>query len=264
VTLDPGTHTETTRLDAQRLAAAARSILACPRDVQLVVDGIDDVTAGLDEDRLEMQDHGGRPVFSCPADSALAVAATDRRGALLTLGSGLGAAGSPDRDATLTLSGRLEAAGLEQCECCDEVRMRIALHLDFVLLTRTGPPVPGGPGVAGGPGMAGGPDAVRIRVPLGAFTSPDHDLNRGFLQRSTEHANLCHQDELRRAIATLTQTRLGEVLGVHLTGLRADGVTLQWVDPTGAHLTALRFPHPAGSPQELGELLRSELHSGLC
>lgn len=254
MTLDPGTHTETTRLDAQRLAAAARSILACPRDVQLVVDGIDDVTAGLDDDRLEMQDHGGRPVFSCPAGSALAVAATDRRGALLTLGSGLGPDGSPDRDATLTLSGRLEASGLEQCECCDEVRMRIALHLDFVLLTRTGLPS----------AAPGAPDAVRIRVPLGAFTSPDHELNRGFLQRSTEHANLCHQDELRRAIAGLTQTRLGEVLGVHLAGLRPDGVTLQWVDPTGAHLTELRFPHPATSTHELGELLRSELHSGLC
>ncbi len=249
MTLDPGI--DAGRVDVHRLAAAARSILACPRDVQLVVDGIDDITAGLAEAHLEMQDHGGRPVFSCPAGSALAVAATDRRGALLTLSSGLGRDGSEDRDATLTLSGRLEATGLEECHCCTEVRMRVSLHLDFALLSRTSAP-------------PSAPEGTRIRVPLGAFGSRAHDLNRGFLQRSMEHANHCHQDELRRAVAALSQTRLGEVVGVHLTNLTADGVELQWVDLLGAHATVLRFPHAASTTEELGELLRSELHAGLC
>ncbi len=45
MSLDPGI--DTGRADVQRLAAAARSILACPSDVRLVVDGIDDVTEGL-------------------------------------------------------------------------------------------------------------------------------------------------------------------------------------------------------------------------
>jgi hypothetical protein len=246
MSLDPGI--DAGRADVHRLAAAARSILACPADVRLVVDGIDDVTEGLEDAHLEMQDHGGRPVFACPADAALAIAATDGRGALLTLHSGLGRAGSPDRDATLTLSGRLEAAGLEECECCTEVRMRVLLHLDFALLARQGD----------------GPDHARIRVPLTAFTSRAHDLNRGFLQRSTEHANHCHQDELRRAVATRTGTRLGEVVGVHLADLRANGVVLQWVDPTGSHEAELTFPRAAHSAQDLGELLRSELHAGLC
>ncbi|WP_257424562.1 hypothetical protein [Nocardioides carbamazepini] len=244
MTVDPG-------LDVRRIAAAARSILACPAEVQLVVDGIDDVAGDLDAAGLEMQDHGGRPLLSCPADSALAVAATDRRGALLTLTSGLGAVGSVERDATLTLSGRLEALGLEQCECCDEVRMRVGVHLDFVLLSRASAP-------------PAAPDETRVRVPLGAFSDPEHDLNRGFLQRSTEHANLCHQDELRRAIASMTQTRLGEVVGVHLADLHAGGVTLRWVDLTGAHSAELRFPHPAATAPELGDLLRGELHAGLC
>ena len=242
---------ETGRIDVHRLAAAARSILACPDEVQLVVDGVDDIAAGLDDDRLEMQDRSGRPVFACPADSPLAIAATDRRGALLTLRSGLGAPGSEDRDAVLTLSGRLEADGLEECHCCTEIRMRVSLHLDFALLTRGSEP-------------EAAPEAARFRVPLGAFASRAHDLNRGFLQRSIEHANLCHQDELRRAIATRTNTRLGEVLGVHLADLRADGVELQWVDTTGAHHTCLDFGSAATSTHELGELLRDELHSGLC
>ncbi len=244
MTLDPG-------LDVRRLAAAARSILACPLEVQLVVDGLDDVTAGLDDDALEMQDHGGRPVLSCPADSALAVAATDGRGALLTVASGLGEPGSADRDATLTLSGRLDALGLEECECCDEVRMRIGVELDFVLLSRASAP-------------DDAPDQTRLRVPLAAYASPEHDLNRGFLQRSTEHANRCHQDELRRAVASMTRTRLGEVVGVQLTRLRPEGVEVHWVDPTGAHLSVLRFARAAGSTQDLGELLRAELHAGLC
>ncbi|WGX98934.1 hypothetical protein [Nocardioides sp. L-11A] len=250
MTVDPG-------LDVRRIAAAARSILACPAEVQLVVDGIDDPAdpddpaTGLDAAGLEMQDHGGRPLLTCTADSALAVAATDRRGALLTLTSGLGAAGTAERDATLTLSGRLEALGLEQCECCDEVRMRVGLHLDFALLSRTSAP-------------RDAPDETRVRVPLGAFADPEHELNRGFLQRSTEHANLCHQDELRRAIAAMTQTRLGEVVGVQLADLHAGGVALRWVDLTGAHSAELRFPRPAASAAELGDLLRTELHAGLC
>lgn len=244
MTVDPG-------LDMHRIAAAARSILACPHEVQLVVDGIDDVTAGLEQMGLEMQDHSGRPILSCPTDSPLAFAATDRRGALLTLASGLGPDGSPDRDATLTLSGRLEALGLEECGCCEEIRMRVAIVLDFVLLSR-----PSAPDDA--------PAETRVRVPINAFTSPAHDLNRGFLQRSVEHANLCHQDELRRAVAAMTQTRLGDIIGVHLVDLRADGVVLQWVDLSGAHSTDLRFRRTATSTQELGELLRSELHAGLC
>lgn len=248
MTLDPGI--DTGRADVGRLAAAARSILACPADVRLVVDGIDDVTAGLGEGHLEMQDQGGVPVFSCPADAPLAVAATDRRGALLTLRSGLGRPGSADREATLTLSGRLEASGLEECRCCPEVRMRVLLELDFAVLSRTV--------------LGAAHDETRIRVPLHAFSSPQHDLNRGFLQRSVEHANHCHQDELRRAVSHRSGTRLREVLGVHLTELRPEGVVLRWVDLTGSHETALRFPRAATSTTDLGELLRSELHAGLC
>lgn len=248
MSLDPGI--DTGRADVRRLAAAARSILACPADVRLVVDGIDDVTAGLADAHLEMQDQGGVPVFSCPADAALALAATDRRGALLTLRSGLGRPGSADRDATLTLSGRLEASGLEECHCCTEVRMRITLQLDFAVLARESA------------GLA--PDEARIRVPLHAFSSPAHDLNRGFLQRSVEHANHCHQDELRRAVSYRTDTRLGDVVGVQLAELRPEGVVLQWVDLTGSHETTLRFDRSAASAAELGELLRSELHAGLC
>ncbi|GAA4802011.1 hypothetical protein ACFQ0K_13185 [Nocardioides caeni] len=249
MTLDPGL--DTGRTDVHRLAAAARSILSCPAEVQLVVDGIDDLAGAAGGDPLEMQDHSGRPVFTCPTNSALAMAAAERRGALLSLDSGLGRADSIDRDATLTLSGRLEVLGPEACPCCDEVRLRVAMALDFAVLTRTSAP-------------ATAPEETRVRVPLAAFTSSEHDLNRGLLQRSVEHANSCHQDELRRAIATRTDTRLGNIVGVHLADLSPEHVVLQWVDLTGAHQATLTFPRTAATSHELGELLRTELHSGLC
>ena len=249
MTIDHGT---TRAIDPVRLAAAARSILSCPDEVQLVVDGVDDICEGLDGDTpgggpgLGMQDVDGRPVFSCPPASALARAAGERRSALLTLTSGLGRAGSPDRDATLTLAGRLDTSALEECDCCAQLRAQVTVRLDFVMLARND-------------------DADRrIRVPLGAFGAAEHHLNRGFLQRSVEHANECHQDELRRAIATTSGTRLADIGGVLLTDLHPDRVEVQWIDVAGAHTSLLTFDRSATTSAELGDLLRENLHSGLC
>jgi hypothetical protein len=248
VTIDQSTHPG---LDPARLAAAARSILSCPDDVQLVVDGVDDISAGLDaaapgaDPGLTMQDLDGSPVFSCPPDAALARAATDGRKALLTLTSGLGAPGSAEREATLALAGRLRTSGVDDCACCTRPRAVVAIDLDFVMLTRAG-------------------HDTKVRVPLAAFTSSDHHLNRGFLQRSVEHANSCHQEELRHAVSTTTGTRLGDIGGVGLADLRPDRVEVRWVASDGAYSTVLRFEHAATTTYELGELLREELHAGLC
>lgn len=228
------------------LAATARSILACPSSASLVVDGVEDVLAGMTE--LGMQDIGGQPTFSCGPGTPLATAARQRRSALLTLGSGLGADGSPDRTITLTLSGRLESLGREDCDCCGEVRDRVVMQLNYALLGR--------PSESSAPRRQG--------VPLGEFRSPDHHLNRGFLQRSVEHANACHQEELRRAVATTTGTRFSEVVGVTLTDLTPRQVDVQWVDLQGSHSRTLEFPRTARDTEELGELLRRELHAGLC
>lgn len=229
-----------------RLAALARSILACPAGAVLVVDGVEDVLGGRSD--LGLQDLGGRPSFSCPPQAPLAGAARARRSALLTLESALGPPGSPDRAATLTLSGRLESRGHEDCVCCGETRVNVVMELSSALLVRS----------------PDGAPARQDRVPLDHFRSPEHHLNRGFLQRSLEHANACHQDELRRAVSTTTGVRLSEVVGVTLTGLMPDQVEVQWVDPRGSHSRVLEFPRAARNAQELGDLLRRELHAGLC
>ena len=223
-------------------AARARSVLSCPGDVRLVVDGVDDVLADLGE--LGMQDLDGRPTFSCPPDSALASAARRSRSAILTIDSALGAPGSPDRDLVLTLAGRVVLAGREACACCEVGREIVTFEPTFVLLSLD--------------------EAEQARVELDDFACARHQLNRGFLQRSVEHANRCHQDELRQAVSLTTRTRLADLVGVALADLRPHRVDVRWVDPTGARSTRLTFPRTARSTWELGELLREQLHAGLC
>lgn len=236
------TQQPSTTSDPRQLAALARSILSCPTSVDLVVDGFDTVVEA--EEGLGMQDLDGSPTFSCRPESALARAAAGRRSALITVSSGVGAAGSPARRDSLTLAGTLVVRRREECECCTEVRDVVSLELSFVLLDRA--------------------SEQQFRVPLDHFRSPAHHLNRGYLQRSVEHANDSHQDELRRAVATMSGTRMAEIVGVRLSGLSPRGVSVQWVCPDGAHESELRFPRPARTTAELGAMLRRELHAGLC
>jgi len=232
--------------DPRQLAAAARSILACPAEVNLVVDGVDDLLAGLDE--LGMTHDEGRPVLACPTDSPLAEAAAGGRSALLTLTSGVGPEGSGTRDARITLAGRLVIEDRRDCECCGEARTHVTIDLNFVLLSQT---------------VEGAPERQH-RVPLDQFHSPDHGLNRGFLQRSVEHANQCHQEELRRAVAMTTGTRMADIVGVALADLLPSRVDIRWVDPAGAHSRTVVFGRAARTTEELGDLLRTRLHAGLC
>ncbi|SDD69877.1 hypothetical protein [Nocardioides lianchengensis] len=245
MTADPTTRP---MLDPAQLAGEARSILACPAGVSLVVDGHPSVLA---EDALGMQDVHGTPTFSCPPGSELADAAEHHRSALITVESGLGGPGSDERAVTLTLAGRLETRGVEDCACCEETRHVVVLELNFALLTR---PTPTGDDR---------PDQQH-RVPLEHFRSPSHHLNRGYLQRSVEHANTCHQEELRRAVSTTTGIPMSRLVGVALADLSPASVQVRWIDVDGAHLTDIEFPRTARSTAELGEMLRRELHAGLC
>ncbi|WP_244929155.1 hypothetical protein [Nocardioides sp. W7] len=248
MTADP-----TTRplLDPAELAAEARSILACPGSVSLVVDGHPSV---LGDDALGMQDVYGTPTFSCPPDSELAVAAAHHRSALITVESGLGHPGSEERAMTLTLAGRVETRGVEDCACCAETRHVVVLELNFALLTRHAAPAAGDERE---------PDQ-QLRVPLAHFRSPAHHLNRGYLQHSVEHANSCHQEELRRAVSTTTGTPMGRLLGVALADLSPSGVQVRWIDAEGARHLDVTFPRAARTTAELGEMLRRELHAGIC
>jgi hypothetical protein len=233
------------RDDVDSLALAARSIASCPADLELLVDGAP--TPLGDEDTVGLADPHGEPTFSCHVDSALADAAGLGLSVLVTLASGLGPAGGPDRGTELVLAGRLRVLGTDHCACCAETRVLVGVAVSTVMLSR--------------PGSHGD---VQQRVPVEAYRSTLLQLNVGFLQRSVEHANDDHQDELRRAVSLSSGTHLRDVLGVRLTGLSTRGVEVSWVDPTGAHRTLVDFPSPARTPAELGEVLRRTLHAGLC
>jgi hypothetical protein len=222
-----------------RLAAVARSILACPAEVSLVVDG-DSSPLG---DDAELRDRRGTPVLVCRPGSPVHRAAVGGRNAMLSVGSGLGPIGGPERDDTLALAGRLTEVGVEECECCQEVRHLVALDLDAVVLVR---------------------DDRGRRVPLDQFRHRAHELNRGHLQRSVEHANDCHQEELRQAVGHGTGTRAADVVGVRIARLSPADVVVQWVDSTGAHEQVIAFAHTARDLDDLGDLLRRGLHAGLC
>lgn len=225
--------------DTERLAADARSILACPGEVSLVVEG----DAHALDDEAGLRDTCGTPTFVCPPGSPVLRAAVDGRNAVLSVGSGLGPRGGAERGDRLALAGRLQAVGVEECDCCQEVRHLVALELDAVVLVR---------------GERG------LRVPLEGFHSPRHELNRGHLQRSVEHANDCHQEELRQAVAHGTSTRPADLLGVRIARLSPADVVVQWVDGTGAHEQRIAFGHTARDLNDLGDLLRRGLHVGLC
>jgi hypothetical protein len=235
--------------DPRLVAADARSILACPSAVSLVIEGEEHAVGERDD--LGLSDHRGTPTFLCPATSAVARAAAEHRSALLTVTSGLGPRGGRQRGDTLTLAGRLERTGAEHCDCCDELRHVVSLNLSFILLARPEDPA------------AGVPDR-QLRVPLDEFRSRAHHLNRGHLQRSVDHANDCHQEELRQAVGTGTGTRPGDLLGVRIARLTPSDVVIQWVDDSGAHEQVVAFARTARDLSELGEMLRRGLHAGLC
>ena len=228
-------------VDPALVAADARSILACPSTVSLVIEGEEHAVG--EEDELGLSDHRGTPTFVCLPSSPVARAAADNRSALLTVTSGLGPRGGRERGDTLTLAGRLERTGAQHCDCCNEIRHVVSLNLNFVLLAH--------------------PER-QLRVPLEEFRSRAHHLNRGHLQRSVEHANDCHQEELRQAVGTGTGTRAGDLGGVRIARLTPSDVVIQWVDDSGAHEQVITFARTARDLSELGDMLRRGLHAGLC
>lgn len=221
-------------------AELARSILACPTTVELVVDGYPHVG---EDSELGMRDESGTPTFWCRPGSLMARAAHSRRGALVTLASGVGAPDSAERAATLTVTGRLQTMGTDSCTCCGELRLDVALDLDFVLLTR---------------------GADQLRVPLRAFRSPALRLNRGYLQRALEHANDCHREDLGQVVDRIAGVPAEQLLDVSLADLTTHGAELDWIDAEGGHRSSFWFSRPARTVEELGVLLRRELHAGIC
>lgn len=220
------------------LAHEARSILACPASVRVDVDGRAYELGDVAVDPVD-----GYPLLVAPAASPLGRAAREGQDTRLTLTSGLGRRGDAARQQGLVLEGTLVPRSVEVCECCGERRALIAVDLDSVVLTRWG---------------------MGLAVPRDRFLSRHHDLNAGYLQRTVEHANASHEEELREAVAAATGAPADDLLAVSLGELTTRGVVIVWLDADGAHRRHLPFRHPVATPAELGRALRDQLHAGIC
>ena len=232
-----------TYADLTAPAALARSILSCPAEVDLVVEGVPHPLA--DDARLPMQDLAGVPTFACSPGGALARAGADRLPVVVTISSGLGDARSPLRQlraTSLALAGRLRLEGRELCECCAELRDRLVVDLDLVALVR---------------------GTTRTAIAVEDFLDPALQLNAGYLQRAVEHANSHHAEELRHAAAARTGVRPRKIAAAHLGALTPRSVELSWITADGGNRTVLRFPTSARTPDQLADLLRRALHPGL-
>jgi hypothetical protein len=107
-------------------------------------------------------------------------------------------------------------------------------------------------------------DGERVRVPLREFRSPALRLNRGYLQRALEHANDCHREDLAQVVARTAGAPAEHLLDVSLAELTNHCAELSWIDREGGQRVTLWFSRPARSVEELGVLLRRELHAGIC
>ena len=219
-----------------RLAGRARTVLALPATVQLAVEDLD----RLDLGEVALCDLDGVPTFGCPADSPLARAAQQGRGAVLTATGGLA-----EHPGLVTVVGRLRTLRVEHCDCPCAAGERHVVRLEptYVALETPGTP--------------------RRRVPLPDFGAAEHALNPGYLARALRHANVCHADLLRETFADATDVPVGEVISAEITGLTPAGLEVTWVDGRGAHRRGLAFPRTATDADDLALLMRGLLHVGL-
>lgn len=217
------------------VADDARSVLACARDVTLVVDGAG-VAAGADCDpRCDLR---GTPVLTFPEDSDMVLAALGHAAAELTVTSGLGPPGAPDRRLVLVMAGRLQAAGVESCDGCSTPCRTVRLPLDRITLL----------------------DGERAHdVDVTRFGDPRLALNRGHLQRTAEHANEVHGEELRQSVAALIDRRPETLLAASLAEVDRDGCTVQWLDALGSHRRHVPFAVPVRTPGDLASALAAAL-----
>jgi len=214
----------------RRTASLARSVLDCPGEVRVRVDG--DVRGETSDAYLQLHDELGRPVLVCSLDETLALEAGSCVRVDLKVTSAL-----PGEEA-LALSGRLLWARRETCQCCWETRDVVAVEIGRALLESGTSTLP---------------------IDPRALLEPGLELNEGFFWRSQAHVNLAHAEELRDAVSARFDVSRASLIGAQLVGLDPSGVEIQWVTDAGARAERLPFPVLATTTDEVRTLLCSAL-----
>jgi hypothetical protein len=221
-------------------ARYARSVLSCPEAITLRVSS---QARTLDDEDYEVTcDIHGAPVFSASDASALLTATRSGATGVVEVTSALATAASGGHRLELYLQGALVRRGTG-CTCCGDPRSLVALEPSRVTLFCDDRPV---------------------TVDVARYRDREHVLNPGYLQRTAEHANDAHEQELRTALTATLGLPLQTLLAASLVRIDPSGVDVSWLDDAGAHVQRLDFLRTASSPEELGAALRSHLHAGLC
>lgn len=215
-------------------AETARSILACPKGAELIVEG---VRQPLDDLPDNVRDRAGTPMIICLPGSPPARAGELGREAVLSLRSGLRPTDS------VSLAGPLRHLGSDECPCCAGTQEYVIIKVADVVLSR---------------------DGIRVPVDLKAFSDPALMLNSGYLRRGEQHLNRCHGEHLRQAIAWRTGGRLDTIVAAQILTLTSTGVELQYITADGSHILPVDFPDVARDTEELAHFLRRALHPDLC
>ncbi len=166
------------------LGATARSIMSCPQGFEVVADGVPLHDPGI----LHGISSTGIIRFLTRPDSELASVARRAMPGLLYVDSAL--ASHPD--SALAIVGELDYIGeVHENDRADEPYFVVDLVPTRVMLL----------GPSQGEPMTMAHRRAEVEVPLDDFRSRRHELNAGYLQRAAEHANACHQEDLRRTVA---------------------------------------------------------------
>ncbi len=222
--------------DSATLARQARHALAQAHTATLLVEGLGRVAP--DPGQVLLDDHDGRPRFTCATGSPIAAAAAARCPAILDVGVSVPAApgiGSVIFAGHLTLEaaadGSVDTAVVE-------------LHLVSVIVEIDDPT---------------SRSVVARRVPLDVYAGHGAPTLAAAAETMRLHTNARHAGPLRACAAARAGLADDDIIEAHLVSVEADGATLEWLDVHGGQAVHLGFPRVARDAPELAALLRAQL-----
>lgn len=228
--------------NVSELGATARSIMSCPEGFELVVDGMPIADPGI------LHGIGSTGIIRFLTRPESELSAVGRRG--LTCLMYVDSALRRLPKSALAIVGELDYIGeVSDLDCPNDPYFVVDLVPTRVMLL----------GPSDGKQTDWAQRRSEVEVPLDDFRSRRHELNSGYLQRAAEHANACHQEDLRRTVAQSLDRSIDEIGGVEIYHIDDQCASVDWLDASGATRLLLQFGRPARTPDELAGLLIEKL-----
>ena len=224
--------------DPATLAREARRALAEAHTATLLVEGLGRISP--DPAHVLLDDHDGRPRFTCAAGSPIAAAAAARCPAILDVGVPVSAglcAGS------VIFAGHL-GLGVRDDGTDGDATHVVELHLVSVVVEVDDPR---------------SHTVVARRIPLEVYAGGPATTLENAAETMRLHTNARHADRLRACAAARAGVADTEIIDARLRAVEPGGAELDWLDGQGGHTARLGFPRTATDGPELAALLRAQL-----